>query len=51
MTQPQTYEQFRIGNDFIADDLIAVMFAAGVFDAVFKYEGKRIRNNITDIQE
>ena len=51
MTDVQTYEQFRLTNEFFPDDAIAVIFAAGVFDAVMKYEMKRVRGDIEDLQE
>jgi hypothetical protein len=51
MTLPESYEHFRLTNDFTADELIAVMFAAGVFDACYKYEAKRVRGKITSLQE
>ena len=40
MTKPETLEHFNLHNDFQPTDAIAVIYAAGVFDAVKKYETK-----------
>ena len=34
MTKPETLEHFNLTNDFQPTDAIAVIFAAGIFDAV-----------------
>ena len=51
MSLPESYEHYRLNLDFTADESIAVMFAAGVFDACFKYEAKRVRGKIANLQE
>ena len=43
-------KHFNLTNDFIPSDAIAVIFAAGIFDAVKKYETKRIKK-IEDLQK
>ena len=50
MTEPQTQKHFNLTNDFQATDAIAVIFAAGVFDSVKKYETKGIKK-IEDLQK
>ena len=50
MTKPETLEHFKLTNDFIPSDAIAVIFAAGVFDSVKKYETKGIKK-IEDLQK
>ena len=51
MTDVQTYEHYRLTHEFFPDDAIAVLFAAGVFDAVMKYEMKRAKGKIADLEE
>ena len=51
MVQPETFEQFRLTNDFIPTDAIAVIFAAGTFDAAMRYEFKRMSGKIEDLQQ
>ena len=41
MTLPETWEHFKLTYDFQPTDAIGVIFAAGIFDAVKKYETKR----------
>ena len=50
MTKPETFKEFKLTNDFIPTDSIAEIFAAGVFDAVKKYETQRIKK-IEDLQK
>ena len=34
--QPQTQKQYYLGNPFIADNAIAILFEAGMFNALYK---------------
>ena len=51
MTDVQTYEHYRLTNEFFPDDAIAVIYAAGVFDAVMKYTLKPVKEKIADLEE
>ena len=50
MTKPETLEHFNLHNDFQPSDAIAVIFVAGIFDSVKKYETKGIKN-MEDLQK
>ena len=50
MTLPETLKHFKLTNDFQASDAIAVIFTAGIFDAVKTYEMKGIKK-IEDLQK
>ena len=50
MTKPETLKHYNLTDDFIPTEAIAVIFAAGEFDAVKKYETKGIKK-IEDLQE
>ena len=51
MSEPEEFKQFKLTNDFIPSDAIAVVYAAGIFDAVKKYETKRVIKKIEDLQK
>ena len=40
MNKPETLKHFNLTNDFIPTEAIAVIYAAGIYDAVKKYETK-----------
>ena len=42
MADPQSAKQFRLNDPFFADDLVAVMFAASVFNSTWRI----IRNKL-----
>ena len=50
MTLPETLKHFKLTNDFQASDAVAVIFAAGIFDAVKTYETKGIKK-LEDLQK
>ena len=49
MTKPETLEHFKRTNDFMPTEAIGVIFTAGVFDEVKKYETNRTINKIEDL--
>ena len=51
MNEPETLEQFKRTNDFQATEAIAVIFAAGIFDAVKKYETEKEVKKIEDLEQ
>ena len=51
MNEPETLEQFKRTNDFQPTEAIAVIFAAGIFDAVKKYETKKKVKKIEDLEQ
>ena len=50
MTLPETKLHFQLTNDFIPTESIAVIFAAGIFDAVKKYETELTIRKVEDLQ-
>ena len=49
MTLPETQLHFQLTNDFIPTEAIAVIYAAGIFDAVKKYETERTVRKVEDL--
>ena len=47
--EPESYKQYQLTNNFFSDEAYAVIFEAGVFDALYKHDVKLMQKKMEDL--
>ena len=50
MVESQSFKQYHLTNNFVADDAFAVIFEAGVFDSLYKHDAKLMNLKIDQLE-